>query len=135
MKPLTLVAVAAIVSCSTLSAPSDTPSATVEAQPVHVCPRIETVRYLTAQIEACEARACETAPAAVSTDIPRPRVRVVQGAPRRCADEGPEVVPVRVVECVPGMLCLDAAAQLATARNLAAREAWERSVRECEAGP
>ena len=61
----------------------------------------------------------------------RPRTRVVK-VWRSCAPPAPEIEPVSTSECMPGLVCLDAPAQAALARNLASYEAWVRRVIDCE---
>lgn len=95
-----------------------------DAGPCAPCP--STVA-LTQDLSACEARA-----EVLETSPPERRV-VVQGAAKRCGGEGPVIAPVATTECASGMTCLDASAQRALVKNLAAYEAWVRKVQECEA--
>lgn len=130
---IVLVAIGAVVSCSSFLPSSKRAPAVVAASPPCHCPTADSVAA-EVMVERDEClRELET----TRSDAARvaPRVRCVE-RPRakRCATEGPELLPVITTECQPGVICLDEKAQAAEAANVLAVRTWIEEVKKCERG-
>lgn len=136
MRMTTALAVVTLVACSQLAGKTEHPRST----PCR-CPQpMAAIAQLADERDDCrvalEHHIEEDAEAAVrETKRPRQRIVVKEGAPKRCAGNAPDLLPVASVKCDDGRLCLDEKAQVALAANLAAYEKWVRDVRECEREP
>lgn len=121
-----LAALVALLSCGVIGSGGDSrPKAKPAPVPKCVHDEHSTIELVT-QLEACEAAAKQAPPPAVVV------TKLVQAGPKQCAGSPPSIAPVDTSECAPGMVCLDAKAQRALARNLAEYESWTRRVMACE---
>jgi hypothetical protein len=127
------LAAALLLACGHLLRPAASQPTPEDAAPC-ACPDADaTLVEVMVERDACHA---ELATAAVAEPAPQPRVRVVerQGPPKRCAGDGPEIVPIESTTCAKGMTCLDERNEARLARNLVAYAAWVQRVQDCEAG-
>jgi hypothetical protein len=97
------------------------------------CPRQETVTTLIADLEQCEAQIVTLTETVTQVKrVPVEKV-ITKVEKRRCADDGPLILPVPTTKCMSGQLCLDDEGQRVLVKNMAAYEAWVQNVKDCEA--
>jgi hypothetical protein len=133
-----VVAAPAIVACALLR-PSP-PPALEAVEPVPCATHREAVVLeLQAELEACKSPPPEvlvetrTRTRTVTRTVQAPPVEV-PGPPKRCADELPQLQPVRVQETKGGGRFIDDDNYRQLGINQAALEKWARDVRACERG-
>jgi hypothetical protein len=124
-----IVVIVAVIACGRILR-GDPPARPDPDAGTPQCPSSISTPMLTQELSACEARLSAVADMAVV----KPRIVRMEGPPRRCATNPPEIEPVASTECLPDRTCLDPVAQRALAKNLASYEAWVRAVQTCERG-
>lgn len=119
-----VVIVAVAIACGQLLRGTPSPRVAPDAGVAACeCPIVNT--DLMRDLAACREKLTEVPVAAeASTKI---QVKTV-----RCDVDAPEIAPVVATKCAAGQSCLDASAQRALAKNLAAYEGYVRRVQACE---
>lgn len=135
MKPLIITAIAALaLSCAhfwTKEQPASVPASSPISAP---CPSCDgEIAEVLIERDTCQAKLKTVTRTRVERQV-ETKVVEKQLPPKRCADAGPEILPIDTIPCQKGMTCLDTAGQARLAANLAAYNAWIERVKACERG-